>query len=140
MMLYVNGSDIARLTLGVLHDDRSVFLVEPVAFSVSPEQFLATVDTFLHSNCQMPTTSGLKGIVAVLGPGSATALRTSLTMVNALAFAKRLPVYGIELAPEADDRSALVHLHGALPVPVARPVYANPAKITVSVKDALGRR
>ena len=135
MTLYVNGSDIARLVLGVLNDDRSVFLVDPTPFTVSPEQFLATVDAFLLLHA-----GAMTGVVAVLGPGSATALRTSVTMVNALAFAKGIPVYGVELAPGADDRAALVNLHGASPVPLARPVYANPAKITVSTKDALGRR
>lgn len=135
MMLYVNGSDIARLVLGVLNDDRSAFLVDPATFESSPEQFLAKVDEFLKSH-----SGALTGIVAVLGPGSATALRTSLTMVNAFAFAKSIPVFGVELAPGADDRSVLVSLHGASPVPMARPVYANPAKITVSTRDALGRR
>ncbi len=140
MMLYVNGSDIARLVLGVLSDDRSAFLVDPVAIESSPEQFLAKVDEFLSSYCRLPTASNLTGIVAVLGPGSATALRTSLIMVNALAFAKGIPVFGVELAPGADDRAALVSLYGTSSTPMVRPVYANPAKITVSGKDALGRR
>ncbi len=135
MMLYVNGSDIARVVLGVLDDGASAFLVDPVVIDASPEQFLARVDEFLKSH-----EGSMTGIVAVLGPGSATALRTSLTMVNALAFAKSIPTFGVELAPGADDRSFLVSLHGASPVPMARPVYTAPAKITVSTKDALGRR
>lgn len=138
-MLYVNGSDIARLVLGVLNDDRSAFLVDPTVFNVSPEQFLFTVDAFL-TDVRLSTPSNLTGLVSILGPGSATALRTSLTMANAFAFAKSIPVYGIELAPGADDRTALVALHSASPTPMARPVYANPAKITISEKDALGRR
>jgi tRNA A37 threonylcarbamoyladenosine modification protein TsaB len=140
MMLYVNGSDIARLVLGVLNDDRSAFLVDPKVFDVSPEQFLSTVDTFLGSYTLPPTPHTLTGIVSVLGPGSATALRTSLTMVNTFAFAKSIPVFGVELARGADDRSVLVGLHDVPSIPMARPVYANPANITVSTKDALGRR
>lgn len=140
MMLYVNGSDITRLMLGMLNDDRSAFLVDPVAIPSPPEQFLAHVDTFLENYTLNPTPSKLTGIVAVLGPGSATALRTSLTMVNAFAFAKSIPVFGVEIAPGADDRAVLVSLYDASPIPMARPVYANPAKITVSTKDALGRR
>jgi len=161
MMLYINGSDIAQLVLGVLNDDRSAFLVDPVAIPSSPEQYLAHVDSFLknstlhprtqiqvHSYTLHPTPSNaghgspasLTGIIAVLGPGSATALRTSLTIVNALAFAKRIPVFGIELTPGADDRMVLVGLCDASSIPMARPVYANPARITVSTRDALGRR
>lgn len=134
-MLYVNGSDITRLVLGVLNNDGSAFLVDPKVFSVSPEQFLATIDTFLRRHSVTVT-----AIVAVLGPGSATALRTSLTIVNTFAFAKRVPIYGLECARDADDRTVLVGLHSASPVPMARPVYANPAMITARTKDALGRR
>ncbi len=148
MMLYVNGSDIARVVLGVLNDDRSAFLVDPVTFSASPEQFLATVDEFLSlhvdaghgSPAYDVRASNLTGLVAVLGPGSATALRTSLTIVNTLAFAQSLPIFGVELDPDANDRAALVYLRGVSSMPMARPLYANSAKITVSTKDALGRR
>ncbi len=148
-MLYVNGSDIARLVLGVLNNDASAFLIDPVVIASSPEQFLANVDFFLknytlHATPRRSRTAGtpsnLTGIVAVLGPGSATALRTSLTMVNALAFAQCIPVFGVELVLGADDRAVLVSLHGVSSMPMARPVYANPATITVSTKDALGRR
>ena len=65
---------------------------------------------------------------------------TSLTIVNTLAFAQSLPIFGVELDPDANDRAALVYLRGVSSMPMARPLYANSAKITVSTKDALGRR
>lgn len=139
MMVYVNGSDISRLVLGALRNDRSGFLVGPMVVPASPETFLAHIDTFLQGECAEHAAT-LTGIVAVLGPGSATALRTSLTLVNMLAFAKRIPVFGVQLAEGADDRSVLVALHGAAAVPLARPEYANPVNIIPRSKDALGRR
>jgi hypothetical protein len=134
MMLYVNGSDIARLVLGVLKNDRSAFVVDPAAIASSPETCLKNVDAFLASHAEP-----LEGIVAVIGPGSATALRTSLTIVNTIGFTKGIPLYGVELVPGADDRAVLVDLHHAPVQPMLRPAYTNAAKITPSAKDALGR-
>jgi len=135
MMLYVNGSDIARLTLGVLSDDRSAFVVAPAAIASSPETCLKNIDAFVAAHPE----SLQAGIVAVIGPGSATALRTSLAIVNTLGFTKGIPLYGVVLAPGADDRTVLVDLHHAPVHRMLRPAYANAARITPSAKDALGR-
>ncbi len=137
MMLYVNGRDIAQVTLGLLNDERSVFVIGPVTVQASPEQFLAAIDTFLAMHAPA---SPLTGIVAVLGPGSATALRTSLTLVNTLVFARNIPIFGVELELNSDDRSVLVALRGKHAIPMARPTYAHEARITTSTKDALGRK
>lgn len=135
MMLYVRGTDIKRLTLAGLSDDRARFVVDPVVHDSAPEAYLSHAAAFLREHPDQ-----LTGIVAVLGPGSATALRTSLTMVNTLAFTMSLPCYGISLAPESDDREALVALCGADVIPMARPIYQNEARITPSAKDVLHRR
>lgn len=135
MMLYVNGSDIARLTLGMLSDDRSAFIVDPGMILSSPETCLKNIAAFVATHPE----ASLTGIVAVIGPGSATALRTSLAIVNTLGFTKGLPLYGVELAPGADDRTILVDLHRASVLRMLRPAYTNAARITPSAKDALGR-
>ena len=135
MMLYVRGTDIRQLTLAGLSDDRARFVIDPVHIESSPEAYLAHIAAFL---CEHP--ERLTGIVAVLGPGSATALRTSLTIVNAFAFARSMPIYGISLSATSDDREALIALHHIDAIPMARPVYQHEARITPSVKDALHRR
>lgn len=135
MMLYVNGSDIARLVLGALSDDRAKFTIDPMVIASTPETCLKNVDAFLAAHPEVL----MNGIVAVIGPGSATALRTSLAIVNTLGFTKGLPLYGVELAPGADDRTVLVDLHHAPVHRMLRPAYANAAKITPSAKDTLGR-
>lgn len=135
MMLYVNGSDIAHLVLGVLSDDRSMFVIAPETIASSPETCLKNIDAFVAAHPDALS----KGIVAVIGPGSATALRTSLAIVNTLGFTKGIPLYGVELAPGADDRTVLVDLHHAPVHRMLRPAYTNAARITPSAKDALGR-
>lgn len=138
MMLFLDGSDITRLTLGVVSDDRAAFVGEPMAFSVGPEAYLRTIDEFLRT--QSVDEKGLTGIVAVIGPGSATALRASLAFANTFAFTRSLPMYGVERAPSADLRALLLPLSSTVhAVPMLRPVYANEARITVSAKDALRR-
>lgn len=135
MMLYVRGTDIAQLTLAGLSDDRARFVVQPSKIDSSPEAYLAHVAEFLREHPER-----LSGIVAVLGPGSATALRTSLSLVNTLAFTQSIPVYGVSLAKDADDRETLIALRDAEVLPMARPIYQNEPRITPSAKDSLHRR
>lgn len=132
MMLYVNGQDIARLVLGLV--DGGAWRVGPTVFAVGPEAHLATVDAFVREH------GDFDGIVLVTGPGSATALRTSVSMVNALAYAMGRPLYPIEKAPDVDDATIVDRLADLKPVPMAVPVYAHGARITAPTKDALKRR
>lgn len=135
MMLYLRGTDIHRLILGSIASDRSRFIVSPQTHDVSPEKWLGIIDEFLSSNL-----SACTGIVLVLGPGSATALRTSLVLANAIAFTRSLPMFGFELPLDADDRMALILLHEARSLPIARPIYSASAHITPQKKDTLHRR
>lgn len=135
MMLYLRGTDIHRLILGGIAPDRSRFIISPQTHEASPEKWLGIINEFLSSNSSVCT-----GIALVLGPGSATALRTSLALANTIAFTRSLPMFGFELPLDADDRMALVLLHEAQPLPMARPIYSAPAHITPQKKDTLHRR
>ena len=137
MMLYVNGSDIERLTIGTIADDSASFAIEPKTFAVRPEEFLFTIDAWLRE--QRIDLASISSLAMVVGPGSATSLRTSLAWANTFAFTQSIPMYGIELAIGSDDRAALIGLGSMDPSPMLRPVYANTPTITVSTKDALRR-
>ncbi len=137
MMLYVNGSDIERLTIGTIADDRAVFAIEPKTFAVRPEEFLLTIDAWLREH--RIDLASISSLAMVIGPGSATALRTSLAWANTFAFTQSIPMYGIELAIGSDERVALIGLGSMAPVPMLRPVYANAPTITATKKDALRR-
>ncbi|MEK7632755.1 MAG: hypothetical protein AAB473_03115 [Patescibacteria group bacterium] len=137
MMLYVNGSDIAKLTIGAIADDRASFSIPPKTLSVRPEEFLFTIDAWLRE--QHIDLKSITDLAVVIGPGSATALRTILAWANTFAFTQSIPMYGIELAPGADDRAALIDLASMSSVPMLRPVYANAPTITATKKDALRR-
>lgn len=135
MMLYINGQDIARLTLG-LFDDR--WVVGPETFAVPPEQTLATIDAFLRD--KTVSREVVSGLAVVRGPGSATSLRTAISLANAWAFARQLPILGIEKTREEDDAAMTDRIRAAHPVPMTTPIYEAGAKITPSAKDVLGRK
>ncbi len=137
MMLYVNGSDIDKLTIGAIADDRAAFAIDPKTFAVRPEEFLFTIDAWLREH-HFDLTS-ISSLAMIIGPGSATALRTSLAWANTFAFTQSIPMYGIELALGSDERAALISLASMDSSPMLRPIYTNAPTITATKKDALRR-
>lgn len=133
--LYVNGQDIGALTLGLLSE-------APVleTFSVGPEQFLASLDTFLQKHAI--ELRQLEGVIVIKGPGSATALRGILAIMNTLAFTSEMKLFGYEKPKEQSD---LVFVQGLdlSSLPEAQnelvPVYAHGPRITATNRDALRR-
>lgn len=136
MMIYVNGQDIARLGLGSLKDGR--WLQGPELLEVRPEHYLATLDTWL-AKFNIKRTD-IVGFVLVKGPGSATSLRTSHALVNALAFALGVQVVSLEKDPAAADNDILKTLADHAPHPFALPTYAHSPNITKTNRDALKRK
>ncbi|KKW28593.1 MAG: hypothetical protein UY72_C0067G0007 [Candidatus Uhrbacteria bacterium GW2011_GWD2_52_7] len=135
MMLYVNGQDIERLVLGVICD--AAWEVAPVTFAAAPEGYLAAIDAFLRE--QGRDRRQVTTLVVVRGPGSATSLRSSLALANAWAFAQSIELVGVEKCRDEDDDVILSQVAHAHTAPLLTPLYEQPAKITASTKDALGR-
>ncbi|MFZ2682344.1 MAG: hypothetical protein WAZ14_04615 [Patescibacteria group bacterium] len=136
MMIYVNGQDIARLALGGWSG--SAWLHEPQVFQVRPEQYLATFSSWLQKIGL--DKQGITGFVIVSGPGSATALRTSHAMVNALALALGVEVMSLDKTEDSTDLEVASSLAGLVAKPFALPTYGRAPTITVSTHDALKRK
>jgi hypothetical protein len=136
MMIYVNGQDIARLVLGSL--ENAEWQLPPRVIEARPEQYLLELENFLGE--QGIARTEITGFVLVKGPGSATSLRTSHAMVNALAFALSVPVVSIEKAPDAADAETLNDITSQAPHAFALPVYAQSPNITKTNRDALKRK
>lgn len=136
MILYVNGQDIERLVLGMVGEKT----VEP--FLVAPDVFLRTVRDFLVQ--RHASLDDVKTIVCVRGPGSATALRVSLSMVQALAFAKEIRLVPVDKDPKDSDESVFQAITevwiAAQPVTeIVTPLYTHAPQITVAKRDQLKR-
>jgi hypothetical protein len=131
MMLCIDGAEIDVLTLALgtrVGDDVVVLVHETFSCRLGDE--LAVVEEFLAR--QDASLFALEAFGVVTGPGSAGALRSTLSLVNACALGSEKFVY------------ALTHEHDSWHIvspkrPYVLPVYDRPAHTTPSRKDALGR-
>lgn len=136
MMIYVNGQDIARLVLATVQN--GAWEHEPEVFEIRPEQYLQGLEEFLR--VQKIEKQDIEAFVLVKGPGSATSLRASHAMVNALAFALGVQVISLEKSPEQADVNVIGTVPHHQPHAFALPVYAHEPNITQTKRDALKRK
>ncbi len=136
MMIYVNGQEIASLTLGTLEADN--WLQPPQAYAYRPEQYLKGLEEFLRQ--VKLKASDIDGFVLVQGPGSATALRTSHALVNTLAFALGVQIISIQKSISEPDAGITTQLKAHEPRAFALPVYAREPNITQTKRDPLKRK
>ncbi len=137
--LYVNGSDIRRLAVGFAKEGE-ILAVD--FFDVGPEEYLSTIDAFLRA--QGSDLDELTGVVAARGPGSATALRSSLSIVNTIVFAREMPIIPVQKTDDEQDvdsfKKALANFADQSNTNFIYPKYSSGPKITFSTRDALKRK
>lgn len=131
MILFLAAQDISRMEAGLL--DSKGRLLSFQEFSVAPEGYLATVAQFLTDHLASP--EALEKIVVVSGPGSFTSTRIIVTIVNTLAFAKKLSVFGVENAARQGGEE-LIRKSGLSWAKqktegFVSPVYDRPPNITI---------
>lgn len=137
MKLYVNGQDISRLILADVSDETSL-----VEFTGEPETFLHALNTFLKDRGKV--LGDIEEAYVVVGPGSATSLRTIVTMFNVFAFTHNISLFGLKKKKDEQDidslraimenRVVFEQTDGRL-----TPIYESDPKITESKRDALKR-
>ena len=130
---YIAGQDLASLVIGDLVEDGGAwsFVDGPRVIEATPESYAAHCFRDLD---------GVEGFVVVTSPGSATALRVSVALVNAYAFTKEMPIIGIEhpVGAAVGDIVSAISGHGTRSFAVPR--YVNDPKITAPTHDALKRK
>ena len=162
MILCLEGTDIRRFHLAIAEKNGETWkITRQEEFFVSPETYLATLAGFLAG--ERP-----EAIAVHPGPGSATALRSSLAIANTLAFAWRIPIsaaachmlgaspcplpeqmfsvrsvcspaIGELCEPSWRSSAGEVQETSARGVPVVLPIYANEPHLATSSRDALRR-
>lgn len=90
MMLFLSAQDINQLTIGLI-DGQS--LVQEKNVESDPEQFLLEIVKAVQE--WSTGFQELTAIVVVLGPGSPTSLRVTVTMANTISFVCEIPVIGL---------------------------------------------
>ena len=91
MHLYILGQDIRELDMGL---EKNGEFLQSGLIRVSPEQYLSAIADQL--NKWNTSLDDIEGIYVVTGPGSFTASRVSITIANAIAFSKQIPVFPVE--------------------------------------------
>jgi len=125
MDLFLSAQDIQFVTFGFLKDGQ---IVAEKTFNVSPERYLFSLHSFFEESAVRP--EDINRILVVNGPGSFTASRVSVTLANAFAFAKELPVIAVE-NPNRLSLSELLPTIALLPEHAfVVPVYDRPPNIT----------
>ena len=132
MRLYVNGQDISRIILADV-DSGEMQTVE-----TETEGFLEAIDTFVKK--RVGDCEDIQALYVVVGPGSATALRSTLSIAQTIHFVTGVKLYAIEKDQQEDDQVTLPRIEKeAKEVKRLIPVYQHQPRITISNKDALGR-
>lgn len=133
MTLFLCAQDLRSIWIGLLKDQTFVVLEE---LPVPPEGYLLALDRFLKVHQQPLET--VQGLCVVTGPGSFTASRVSLTIVNTLHFVYRLPLF-VLTNPDRQHPERLVAEYGlgqALGVDVyAEASYDRPPHLTTPRGD-----
>lgn len=130
---YVAAQDLSSLVIGdIAHEDGAWrWLNEPVEIAVAPEGYAAHILSHVD-DCA--------GFIVVHTPGSATALRVSLSLVNAYAFTKNLPVVSVERPTDRPHADIVRELATAPAHRFAVPRYESGPKITAATHDNLKRK
>ncbi len=133
MKIYFNGSDIHRCAIGEL--ESGAYKV----FEGGPDTFLQSLNTFIEQ-CGGHNDQIIEMHV-IVGPGSATALRASLSIVNTLRFTQGVDVFGYELLDDSDEEiMRAIQNEERRPVQQGgdlKPYYAHGPRITKSKKNRL---
>lgn len=131
MILFLAAQDISHMEAGLLDSEGRLLSFQE--FSVTPEDYLATLAQFFVDHLISP--EALEKIIVVAGPGSFTSSRIIVTIANALAFAKRLPIIGVVNVVHQNGEE-MIRESGLLWVKqetegFVTPVYDRPPHITI---------
>ncbi|HBO99789.1 MAG: Glycoprotease family exported protein [Candidatus Uhrbacteria bacterium GW2011_GWF2_41_16] len=133
MYLFLSAQDIQQLEVGFLDEQGYTAFFSSVP--TPPEMFLFHVDRLMHEwKIEWKT---ILGVAVVVGPGSFTSTRLSVTMANGIAFARHIPIIGVEnierlsLSVLLSDRDWIPFFHAQKIETFVVPIYDRPPLITL---------
>lgn len=130
-MLFVDGCEISALTLALVDArDESFSVAHQETISRVLGDELTVMQDFLQRHAV--ELSSIEAFGVVRGPGSAGALRSALSLVNAAALVLEKPVFSVVCEGGTWKKMTQEHAY-------VLPLYDRPAHATISSKDSLGR-
>jgi tRNA A37 threonylcarbamoyladenosine modification protein TsaB len=125
MELFVCAQDIQSITFGLVRDQEVLF---EKTYDASPEHYLFSLEQFFSEQKMSP--ADVSRILVVTGPGSFTASRVSVTMVNTFAFVHSVPVVSFENSERLSLAELLSQKRAQGESVFAVPTYDRPPNIT----------
>lgn len=94
MYLFINTTNNEQIDLGIIEQGKGFIVREniPAKFE-QEEKLLASLHEVLQK--QGAEKDDIKGIIALTGPGSFSALRIGLSVANTLAWSLNIPILGL---------------------------------------------
>jgi len=135
MFLFFSAQDISSIEVGLLDAEGRLLAFRKT--ETTPEKYLATISGFLAE--QQVFAEVLEKIIVVSGPGAFTASRLTVTIANALSFAKNIPVVGVE-NPKRRGGEDLIQKFGkdwvrTTSAGFVNPTYDRPPNITLKKQN-----
>jgi hypothetical protein len=125
MRLYISAQDIQSIAIAIVRDQ--TLLYEKELF-VQPEEYLGAIESVLKEWGIL--LDDLDSVGVVTGPGSFTASRVSTTIANTIAYAKQIPIVGIENEEKKPLRELFVDALESETEGMVLPTYDRPPHIT----------
>ncbi|HOZ36677.1 MAG TPA: tRNA (adenosine(37)-N6)-threonylcarbamoyltransferase complex dimerization subunit type 1 TsaB [bacterium] len=95
MILFINTASPENIFLALLDKEGKTLVKKKISAKYKQsEKLLVEIEKLRNKEIKGGTKS-LRGIIAVKGPGSFTALRIGLTTANTMAFGLNIPVVGV---------------------------------------------
>ena len=124
LMLLIAGQAIKFANIGLAENGEFVF---EERIEGEPETFLKGLDNALGA--WKVDRQEIEAVAVAGGPGSATALRTSVTLANTIGFSLSIPVYSVQISPDESLQKLAQEAEKTTPS-LAVPAYSSPPKIT----------
>jgi hypothetical protein len=141
MILYANGQDIKNIIFANLDAESPLESIK--VYQTGPEGYLNALVSFLDQN--KSDIKLIKKAFVVIGPGSATALRGSLSIFNTIKFATGTELIEVKKEanePDCDVVNKIIEqgLSSFDHISMLKPIYEHDPRITMSTKDILRRK
>lgn len=128
--------DVNKATLALIDADAKIITKHEIKFFVGNIKLLKRISNFLKK--QKINFSDISGIITVIGPGSFTSIRTSLSIVNTWAAVESVPAVGLARTDfsDFDDliKRGIAKLKKTKDPKIIKPFYGRPPDITAPKK------
>ena len=125
--MYIDTNSVEQMEVGLIRGGKIKKRIIREQYRHA-EKLLPSVISLLAS--QKATSSDLRGIAVVSGPGSFSSLRVGVTLANTFAYALRIPIIGLESGMEISAKEIEKKITKKKKIAFVLPKYGKEPNIT----------